>query len=77
MDELVDVLIPDIGSEHRITGIASDSFPTPPSSFGWLGDVNFDITLYGLEAPYILTNAVAPESTHLEPTLGQIWPRIG
>lgn len=60
----------------------TNRFPTPPSAFGFLvdpRDVDGELAygVDGLESPYILAGALSPQGTYLEPTTGQIWPRIG
>jgi hypothetical protein len=57
-------------------------FPTPPSAFGFLtmifdpeGDLPYRFD--GLGPPYNIIGALLPEGQYLEPTIGQIWPRIG
>jgi len=59
--------------------IRNNVFPTPPISWGVLTDLDIDpvYSVTGLTAPYYLIGAVYPESPYLEPTIGQIWPRIG
>lgn len=62
--------------------IVAGRFPTPPAALGFLLDIYNDEgeTVYlldGLESPYTIGGAVFPESGFLEPTIGQIWPRIG
>lgn len=60
-------------------------FPTPPSAVAFLTDVleendagiDNPLAYDSLTAPYTITGAVYPESSYLEPTKGQIWPRIG
>lgn len=53
-------------------------FPTPPSAFAFLTDVELEneLSIYdGLMAPYVYIGALSPEGKFLEPTIGQIWPR--
>jgi hypothetical protein len=57
-------------------------FPTPPSAFGFLTMIfdlegNLPYQFDGLEPPYNIIGALLPEGQYLEPTIGQIWPRIG
>jgi hypothetical protein len=57
----------------------ANRFPTPPSAYGFLADKGWYETVLDGEVqqvgnlPYI--SALSPEPTHLEPTVGQIWPR--
>jgi hypothetical protein len=80
--ELIDVVTlgaPDLGvtAPYLIT----NRFPTPPTAIAFLTDVfrlmEEPMTFDGLGPPYILTSAVSPGGDFLEPTTGQIWPRIG
>lgn len=51
-------------------------FPVPPAAFGFLHDGHEDEWfLDGLENPWVYLMAVGPEPSHLEPNVGQIWPR--
>lgn len=69
------------GSINGLTGGAiSNRFPTPPSAVGFLTldpDEELDHIHIGATPPYVIFGALAPRSDFLEPTLGQIWPRIG
>lgn len=56
-----------------ITANLITRFPTPPSAFGFLTDVDFGMDLRGITK--VIAGAVFPESLYLEPTTGQIWPR--
>jgi len=58
-----------------VTAILASRFPTPPSAFGFLYDLDpfLDIQFDGVTK--VITGAVYPESLYLEPTTGQIWPR--
>lgn len=55
----------------RITAQYGNRFPVPPVSFAFLVDVNPVI----VDRASIISGAVFPESSYLEPTIGQIWPR--
>lgn len=55
----------------------SFAFPTPPISWGILADSTTETVIEGLETPYYFPNAFHPPGEYLEPTQGQIWPRIG
>jgi hypothetical protein len=62
------------------TGVYSISalrFPTPPIAWGFptlvLGAFTFPQSR--LSSPSFMVGAVNPESSRLEPTIGQIWPR--
>lgn len=52
-------------------------FPVPPTAWGFMTDGETELIVEGLTAPYYLMGAVAAEGSYLEPTRGQIWPRIG
>lgn len=54
-------------------------FPTPPAAFGFLGapDDDFAFSVMDPIATGTLIGVLLPEGKYLEPTLGQIWPRIG
>lgn len=59
----------------------SNRFPTPPIAWGFLTDVDFEMITHEswgdpLPGGYI-SGALAPAGLFLEPTIGQIWPRIG
>jgi hypothetical protein len=56
----------------------TNRFPTPPVAWGFLVDVEDAVgPIVGLSGRYTIIGAVYPESDYLEPTIGQIWPRIG
>lgn len=68
--------------DFTVDFIISGRFPTPAAALGFLIDVYDEegdpiYGVGGLASPYIFTGAVYPESDFLEPTQGQIWPRIG
>lgn len=79
---LVDPWVMETVVDFTIDTVLAARFPTPPSALGFLTDV-YDgegepiYGLDGLEPPYFLTGSLYPESDYLEPTTGQIWPRIG
>lgn len=60
-------------------------FPVPGFSWGFITDIfvinaaalDNPIAYDALGPPYIIFGALNPESDFLEPTRGQIWPRIG
>lgn len=52
-------------------------FPVPSLSWGFCIDLGLEFPLVHVGSPYYIMNAVAPEGDYLEPTTGQIWPRIG
>lgn len=64
--------------------VIANRFPTPPSALAFFtdyplpeeGEYNVGEGT-GFGPPYLLLGAVYPESDFLEPTIGQIWPRIG
>lgn len=57
----------------------ANRFPVPPSAAGFGTDVDelVEWVSDGLGPPYIIFGSLNPESDFLEPTRGQIWPRIG
>jgi hypothetical protein len=56
----------------------ANRFPVPPSAFGFLTDgETLAYSIQGLHDPYLVAGALSPYSSYLEPTTGQIWPRIG
>lgn len=68
----------DVVPDGVVPPILGNRFPTPPAGKGFL--------MTPIEAVYIapsgatgptLTGALVPEGSFLEPTQGQIWPRIG
>lgn len=53
-------------------------FPVPPTAWGFATELDLDLYPFiALGPPYQIIGAVYPESDFLEPTIGQIWPRIG
>jgi len=68
--------------DFTVDTIIAGRFLTPAAALGFLADVYDEegeavYRLDKLASPYTLTGAVYPESDFLEPTQGQIWPRIG
>lgn len=67
------------------SNILHSRFPVPPFSLGFFTDIfvineaaiDNPIAFDSLGPPYIIYGALNPESDFLEPTRGQIWPRIG
>lgn len=59
--------------------IFSNRFPTPAIAWGFLtDDPDEEFAFDGLGSPhYIMGGPLHPEGSYLEPTIGQIWPRIG
>lgn len=53
------------------------ALPLPAIIWGQLFDMELDMPVVGLEPPYYIMGALHSGGDHLEPTLGQIWPRIG
>jgi len=52
------------------------AFLLTPSAAGFVTDGDdIEKPKYTISPPYHLTSALATESTYLEPTTGQIWPR--
>lgn len=74
---IINEVIPGLSPPYLLT----NRFPTPPTAAAFLGEVfaleEDPIVIYGLDAPYYITGALVPEGDFLEPTQGQIWPRIG
>jgi hypothetical protein len=69
---------PDVITSEAVS-FAPAVFSVPPTSFGFMTDIAEDISapVSGLSFPYILQGVlVSPESNYLEPTIGQIWPRL-
>jgi hypothetical protein len=58
-----------------ITDYISFAFPTPPISWGVMSDSASETVIEGIEMYF--PNALHPPGEYLEPTIGQIWPRIG
>lgn len=57
----------------------TNRFPTPPAAFGFLITPIIDFAFDRMD-PVIggtLIGVLLPEGDYLEPTRGQIWPRIG
>lgn len=71
LGELTDVAVD--FSFDGISAYAPNSFPTPATAWGYLGDVDFGLTIDGIFG--LRTGALTPEGSYLEPTTGQIWPR--
>jgi hypothetical protein len=64
------------------TASLTNRFPTPPAAFGFLinvvdEDYNLAYKLDALTSPYVINGALNPPGQYLEPTIGQIWPRVG
>lgn len=59
-------------------GPIAQRFKVPPSAFAFLGhDIDITLTIIPGVIGNVVVGAVYPESNYLEPTIGQIWPRIG
>lgn len=67
----------EIASVDHVSPPIAQRFPVPQSAMGFCIDVDFEMVLNGLDPRGIIVGAVYPESVYLEPTIGQIWPRIG
>lgn len=61
------------GSVPRLSSPISNRFPVPPVAWAFLTLVDAELEFDSVRI--VRTGAVFPESTHLEPTIGQIWPR--
>jgi len=67
--------------------IRAEYFPTPPAALAFLTGVfdyeseppytSYVLPISGVSSPYFFGGAVSSEGDFLEPTRGQIWPRIG
>lgn len=56
----------------------ANRFPTPPIVGAFLTAVDGSVgDIEGVSNPYVIAGALLPEGGYLEPTIGQIWPRIG
>lgn len=66
-----------VTSSDGVSAILSNRFPVPPTAGGFCVDIDFGMETLGLSGPYLIVGALMPESGYLEPTIGQIWPRIG
>jgi hypothetical protein len=55
------------------------ALPLPRVTWGWVTTVEFveEYVIEGFIPPYYIMSALQPEGEYLEPTVGQIWPRIG
>jgi len=63
-----------------VVSLLKNRFPVPdplPLIHGYAIDPDEELTFSGLVTPYHITSALHPEGSYLEPTIGQIWPRIG
>lgn len=72
---LVDVEL--VASPDGVTGTLTNRFPVPPTAGGFCVDVDTGLDVSGLDGAHIIVGALLPEGDYLEPTIGQIWPRIG
>lgn len=65
---------------YRLGTMFANRFPTPASAIGFTIDpllsIGEAIVIDGIEGG-VLAGVLAPQSYYLEPTRGQIWPRIG
>lgn len=69
-----------VAAIERVGGVNYTSrFPTPPAAFGFLIDPTTELAFDRLQpvSGGTLIGVLLPEGDYLEPTLGQIWPRIG
>lgn len=67
------------GRQDGVVGVPiANRFPAPASAIAFLTDEpDEEFEPVAGTAPYFINGALVPESSFLEPTLGQIWPRIG
>lgn len=84
LGDLVEPYVLTLATDFTIDSIKSGRFPTPSAALGFLtqvltddGEFPYQIPPYGLSPPYFIVGSLYPESDFLEPTKGQIWPRIG
>lgn len=54
-------------------GIVVGTWPIPPTAWGFMTTPHEQEDVSGIQEGYL--GALFPESTYLEPTIGQIWPR--
>ena len=73
------ISLAELTSLDRIPGPIAQKFPVSNPAWGFVTDLEEPLpTIHGMLSPHYLAGAVvSPESSYLEPTLGQIWPRIG
>lgn len=68
--------------QYNYTGtLLGNRFPTPPSALSFLTQVEDPLGENLIDQKFasgvVLSGALAPAGTFLEPTRGQIWPIIG
>ena len=68
-----------IGTVESASVVAS-RFPVPPLAWGFLiDDLGLDLAFDAMPSIQVsgifMGGALSVEGTHLEPTIGQIWPR--
>lgn len=64
-----------IESVDGIVGMVTQRFPVPPSAGGFLKDTALELVGPGVTG--VISSALSVEGSYMEPTRGQIWPRIG
>jgi len=68
--------VPDFTSiDNILPPSIAQAFPVPSTAWGFLDNVDFELTIDGFSSPYYVAGALTPEASRLEPTIGQIWPR--
>lgn len=70
----------DILDLDRISASKIQALPLPIVIWGIAYDLRLELFLEGIEgigSPYYVMGALTPEGGYMEPTRGQIWPRIG
>lgn len=73
----------DLMMPYEVTGVSGvseivlDRFEVPAVAWGFLLDLEDDVSFDKIESPYVVAGALTSEGDYLEPTIGQIWPRIG
>lgn len=77
--DLIDVAV--LGEPDGVVSTVTNRFPTPPSALAFLTDPFFELdtslALDKVNANGVIAGALTPESSYLEPNIGQIWPRTG
>lgn len=62
-----------VAAIDQLSAPIAGRFPVPPVAWAFLIDVDLEMFFDTIEKAYF--GAMNPEGTHLEPTIGQIWPR--